>query len=121
MSSDTYKKQTKENIMHLPMSSYTDAECLPPVLYSHLSPAFSFRSIRSDEQNTGLIRISPFDQDRSLELLHFNYNHHGKIMSPEFHDLHDSEDNSAIADLVRSDDQFLDLLEIMHYLSFSDR
>jgi hypothetical protein len=40
------------------------------------------------------------------------------IMNVTYHSVTNIADNS-IDDLVRSDDQFLDQLEVMHYLSFS--
>lgn len=106
--------------MHLYMSSYNDAPYLSSVWYPslhssllsssdmpgiyHLALSHHFRSENSyPGQTSGLPCNTPLN-----------------IMAKEYpvSGLSDIQKNS-IADLVKSDDLFLDQLEVMHYLNFS--
>lgn len=80
------------------MSSYTDASYVPSVWYS------SSQSV--------ILNPSGYQGLSAFPTL---------IMTKES-PAHASSDKpgSAIADLVQSDDRFLDQLEVMHYLNFSD-
>jgi len=80
------------------MSSYTDAPYVPFV-WSSSQPAM-------------ILHPSGY-QNRPAHVL--------SIMTkePPVNSLSDKLD-SSIADLVQSDDRFLDQLEVMHYLNFSD-
>lgn len=80
------------------MSSYTDAPYVPSVWYSPSKTVIPHQS-------------------RFLDLPVF----HALTMTTESPaQVSSDKTGSAIADLVQSDDRFLDQLEVMHYLNFSD-
>lgn len=80
------------------MSSYTEASYVP--------------SVWSSSSQTVILHPSGYQDLSALPTF---------IMTKES-PAHTSSDkpDSAIADLVQSDDRFLDQLEVMHYLNFSD-
>lgn len=85
-------------MLHSSMSSYHDASYVPSVWCSS-QPA---------------VILHPSGYQNRPE-------HLSIIMTkePPVNGLSDKSD-SSIADLVQSDDRFLDQLEVMHYLNFSD-
>ena len=80
------------------MSSYTDAPYVPSVWYSPSKTVIPHQS--------GFLDLPVF---------------HALTMTTESPaQVSSDKTGSAIADLVQSDDRFLDQLEVMHYLNFSD-
>ena len=105
--------------MQLTMSSYHHAEYFPksyPSLQSYLSLTSQitrgkFPNTPDRPQVTGYQNPHYSDEKYNTSLC---------IMSYEKPESEKPEHKSTIDDLVRSDDLFLDQLETMHYLSFSD-
>jgi len=80
------------------MSSYTDAPYVPSVWYSPSKTVIPHQS--------GFLDLPVF---------------HALTMTTESPaQVSSDKTGSAIADLVQSDDRFLDQLEVMHCLNFSD-
>jgi len=104
------------------MSSYNHAAYHPIVWYLS-SPMFALHV--SDSQGASHHPVmghtsgsGPLCTDAEQSGLSCNIHPH--IMTKEHSDSEKSDSKNRIADLVRSDDQFLDQLEVMHYLNFSD-
>ncbi|MDD1724273.1 MAG: hypothetical protein LUQ07_03995 [Methanospirillum sp.] len=108
--------------MHLYMSSYTHAEYLPPVFdlpslpILHMSARRGQKPEKSSPRLSGSGYTTPECIPSGLPC-----NTLPQPVSREYYPGDSSEDaETVLADLVRSDERFLDQLEVMHYLSFSD-
>ena len=80
------------------MSSYTDAPYVPSVWYS---PSKTVIPHQSGFLDLPVLHPLPMTTESPAQVS-------------------SDKTGSAIADLVQSDDRFLDQLEVMHYLNFSD-
>ena len=108
--------------MHLYMSSYTHAEYLPPVFDLHPLPILHMSDIKGNHPGDGL-PPQPGSGAMASECSQSGLpcNILANPVSREYHPGVLPEDAEAVlADLVRSDERFLDQLEVMHYLSFAD-
>lgn len=109
--------------MHSHMSSYTYAPYHPLVWYpSPSSCVLSSSDVQVIPHNPASLDLFPFGiENPDQETSGLSCNILLPIMTKEHPAFGSSEiPRNSIADLVKSDDQFLDQLEVMHYLNFSD-
>lgn len=106
--------------MHLYMSSYDHVECLP-LIFEQSSPysvPYKYETKdRKDDKYRG--KCSSYSGNIDIPTIHPG-DTKIIVMTNTTQEQKLSHNNNALDDLVKSDDQFLDQLEIMHYLTFSD-
>lgn len=107
--------------MHNTMSSYNHAAYPPSVSHQvkNLNVLYQYRPPGSHfAPETLPARI--IQKPKVAKISKAPCNNSYTIMPDTTQQSGTKENKSTIADLVRSDEQFLDLLEAIHYLTFSD-
>jgi len=100
------------------MSSYTDAPYVPSVWYS---PSKTVIPHQSGFLDLPVFHALTMTTESPAQVSSDKPVFHALTMTTESPaQVSSDKTGSAIADLVQSDDRFLDQLEVMHYLNFSD-